>query len=101
VPFLVQFLWGDVSRTSCDRHEWFPKAIEVLGNARTNDAHTRYISNEKVKARYMPRSVKMISNDGPLGRETMFSSLFTSHVLGPMILSKIGKVNDKGEGQHT
>ena len=96
MPFLVQFLQSDVSRTSCDGREWFPKAIEVLGTARPNDAHT---SNEKVKARQMPRSAKTISDDGSLGRETMLSSLFTSHVVGPKILMKIGKVSDNGEGQ--
>jgi len=95
VPFLVQFLQSDVS-PSCDGREWFPKAIEVLGTARPNDAHT---SNEKVKARQMPRSAKTISDDGSLGRETMLSSLFTSHVVGPKILTKIGKVSDNGEGQ--
>jgi len=101
VPFLVQFLRSDVSRTSCDGREWLPKAIEVLGTARPNDAHTRYISNEKVKARHMPRSAKTISEDGSLGRETMLSSLFTSHVVGPKILTKIRKVDDNGEGQRT
>ena len=60
---MVQFLQSDVPRTSCDGREWFPKAIEVLGTARPNDAHTRYISNEKAKARHMPRSAKTISND--------------------------------------
>ena len=100
MPFLVQFLQSDVFRTSYDGHEWSPKAIEVLGTKRPNDTHTRYISNEKVKARHMSRLAKTISNDGSLGRETMLSSLFTSHVVGPKILTKIGKVSDNGEGQY-
>jgi len=99
VPFLVQFLRSDVSQTSCDGRECFPKPIEVLGTARPNEAHTRYISNEKAKVRHMPRLVKTISDDGSLGRETMLSSLFTSHVVGPKILTKIGKVIYNGEGQ--
>ena len=98
---LAQFLRSDVSRTSCDGREWFPKAIEVLDTARPNDMHTRYISNEEAKARHMPRSAKTISDNGSLGRETMLSSLFTGHVVGPKILTKIGRVNDKGEGQRT
>ena len=65
---LIEYLWGKITQLSCDRDEQFHRGIEVLGNARSNDTHTRHV---KVQGIYTPKSAITTSEDASLvGKRT-------------------------------
>jgi len=53
----------------------------------------RHVYSEKIQATYMPNSAIIIPDEGPWNGK--------SHCLDPKLSPKFGKVDDKGEGQHS
>ena len=74
--------------------------INVFGTEKRG-TRMRDVSSEKIQVTHMPKSAITMSNHGSLVRKIMFSGLFTSHALDRKISPKIGRRNDKGEGQHS
>jgi len=60
----------------------------------------RHIYSEKIQATHMPKSAIIRSDEGPWYGEAPVCSQ-KSDCLDPKLLPRIGKVNNKGEGQHT
>jgi len=82
--------------TSSSRFRSGTKAV-VTENRRMR---MRHVYSEKFQETHMPKSAIIISDEGRWYGKS--PSLFKkSHCLDPKLSPKIGKVNDKKEGQHS